>query len=63
MALARAAHSMKSSCGNLGAMSLAHLCQAIEAGGRQGDLEAVRSLVQRSSEEYQKVAQALRGQL
>jgi hypothetical protein len=44
-------------------MSLAHLCQAIEAGGRQGDLEAVRSLVQRSSEEYQKVAQALRGQL
>lgn len=63
MALARAAHSMKSSCGNLGAMSLAQLCQAIEAGGRQGDIEAVRSLVQRSSEEYQKVAQALRGQL
>jgi HPt (histidine-containing phosphotransfer) domain-containing protein/AmiR/NasT family two-component response regulator len=63
MALARVAHSMKSSCGNLGAMSLAQLCQAIEAGGRQGDLEAVRSLVQRSSEEYQKVAQALRGQL
>jgi CheY-like chemotaxis protein len=63
VALARAAHSMKSSCGNLGAISLASLCQAIEVGGRQGNVDAVRSLVQRSAEEYQLVAQALRGQL
>lgn len=61
--LERSAHALKSSCGNLGAKRLAKLCFDIESAGRAGDLEAARSLVGRSNEEFDAVSTALRAEL
>ena len=61
--LERTAHAMKSSCGNLGAMALAELCRQIEVSGRTGDVDGVRSLVQASQSEYQRVCEALAQEL
>ena len=62
-ALERAAHSMKSSCGNLGAMGLAELCRQIELFGRAGDVDSAQSLVQSSRDEYERVCTALSQEL
>lgn len=57
--LERVAHSLKSSCGNLGAKNLAELCRQIEANGRQGRLEGTASLVARSRQAFAEVQRAL----
>ncbi len=62
-ALERTAHSMKSSCGNLGAMGLAELCRQIELLGRTGDVESAQSLVDSSQAEYERVCNALSQEL
>ncbi|MEM7310292.1 MAG: response regulator [Planctomycetota bacterium] len=62
-ALEGAAHALKSSCGNLGAISLSALCREIESCGRNADLDSAESLVSRSEHEFTRVQEALRAQL
>lgn len=57
------AHSLKSSCGNLGALRLADLFKRIEELGRRGDLNEVEGLVNETANEYQRVEDALRAEL
>lgn len=54
-----AAHSLKSSCGNLGAVRLSGLFKEIEALGREDRLDPVRELVQRTGHEFRRVESAL----
>ena len=53
------AHSLKSSCGNLGAIVLVDLFKEIERLGREEELEGVSVLVDRSNEEFSRVQAAL----
>ncbi|QDU69585.1 Hpt domain-containing protein [Engelhardtia mirabilis] len=62
-ALSRVAHALKSSCGNLGAFSLAELCRAIESAGRGGDVDGARPLVEQSKTQYERVRTALEAEL
>lgn len=62
-ALEKAAHALKSSCGNLGATTLAQLCRDIEFAGRSGDVEAARPLVEATKAQYEAVRRALRAEL
>lgn len=48
---AAAAHSLKSSAGQLGAIRLQHLCENLEAAFFKGDIASAGSLVQQSREE------------
>ncbi len=57
------AHSLKSSCGNLGAASLSVLFRQIEALGRGQDLDGVDALVAESNAEFRRVEDALRSEL
>lgn len=57
------AHSLKSSCGNLGAASLSALFREIEALGRGRQLDSVPSLVAKSNAEFRRVEDALRSEL
>ena len=55
--LERAAHSLKSSCGNLGGERAARVCQEIENAGRNGDLAGAEALIaslEREATELQK---------
>ena len=62
-ALERAAHALKSSAANLGALDLSGLFREIEAAGREKDLTRAASLVERTRPEYQRVEAALRSEL
>jgi signal transduction histidine kinase/DNA-binding response OmpR family regulator len=62
-ALERAAHALKSSSANLGAMGLSALFRDIETAGREKDLGRAKSLVERSNEEFARVQQALRSEM
>ena len=62
-ALEAAAHSLKSSCGNLGAIKLADLCRDLERLGREGQLEGASSLSKQSTDEFARVHDALRAEL
>ena len=62
-ALEEAAHALKSSCGNLGAIGLSSLLKEIEEKGREADLEGASSLVSRSVEEFKRVEQALKSEV
>ncbi|MFT5283998.1 MAG: HPt (histidine-containing phosphotransfer) domain-containing protein [Planctomycetota bacterium] len=53
------AHSLKSSCGNLGATILVDLFREIERLGREEELDGVSVLVNRSAEEFDRVQVAL----
>ncbi len=57
--LERVAHALKGSCGNLGAKSLAGVCQQIEQQGRAGRLEGMAPLVARSRQLLRDVKRAL----
>jgi CheY-like chemotaxis protein/signal transduction histidine kinase/HPt (histidine-containing phosphotransfer) domain-containing protein len=59
-AVAAAAHALKSSCGNLGAMALYGLFRDIESLGRNGDVDSVASLIPRVRSEFVRVEVALR---
>jgi signal transduction histidine kinase/DNA-binding response OmpR family regulator len=62
-ALERAAHALKSSSANLGAMRLSALFRDIETAGREKDLGRARPLVERSNQEFARVQQALRTEM
>lgn len=58
--LARSAHGLKSSAGNMGARMLAELCAELERRGRSGDLSGVDQLVARAQHEFESAGSALR---
>jgi CheY-like chemotaxis protein len=58
-AVNRTAHSLKSSCGNLGAKAMASLLAAIEHRGAEGDLAAVATLLPEALAEFTRVRAAL----
>ena len=60
--LRNAAHSLKSSSANVGAMILAELCKMIEAKAREKDLNEVADEVDKILEEYERARNALGGQ-
>jgi len=57
--LAWAAHDLKSSSSNLGGLSLAAVCQALESGARTGNLAGAAERVALADQEYQRVRGAL----
>lgn len=61
--LERAAHALKSSTANLGAMALSELFREIEQAGKRADLTGAQGLVTSSEQEYSRVVQALRAEL
>ena len=62
-AVEQAAHALKSSSANLGAIQLSQLFKEIEAAGRQQDLERAASLVRETSTAYEQVCEALRAEI
>lgn len=61
--LQRAAHSLKSSSANLGAMKLAELCKDIEEKARANDIDRIGVEVEDAHMEYEKVKDALAVQI
>jgi two-component system sensor histidine kinase/response regulator len=55
----RAAHSLKSSSGNVGALQLSALCQSMETQARQGSLRNAPALFAQIEAEYERVHGAL----
>ena len=62
-ALQQAAHSLKSSSANLGAVCLAECCKKLEEIGRNGSLEGTSELVGKVMELHPKVCDQLRSEL
>jgi len=62
-ALERAAHALKSSSANLGALELSGLFRDIEAAGREKDLRRAGPLVARTQPEFERVEAALRSEM
>ncbi|MCK5544075.1 MAG: response regulator [Desulfobulbaceae bacterium] len=58
-ALCEAAHSLKSSSANLGAVSMAAVCKKLEDMGREGRTDAAKALIGRIESEYKSVSAAL----
>jgi HPt (histidine-containing phosphotransfer) domain-containing protein len=58
---AQAAHSLKGSCGTIGAKHMATICAVLEERGRQGHLEALETWLDDLSAEFQRVRQVLEG--
>ena len=61
--LESAAHALKSSAANLGAIGLSELFKKIEMAGKQNDIATARPLVEQSSVEFQRVEGALKAEL
>ena len=55
----QAAHALKSSSANVGALAFAELCKTIELAAAEGRLDDVSALVSSVVPEHQKVLQAL----
>jgi two-component system, sensor histidine kinase and response regulator len=58
----QAAHALKSSSANVGAMAFAELCKDVEVAAREGRLDDARVLVERLLAEHTQVLQALEAQ-
>jgi CheY-like chemotaxis protein/HPt (histidine-containing phosphotransfer) domain-containing protein len=58
-AVKEAAHSLKSSSANVGAMGLSHVCRALEAAGSSGNLVDAAALWQALVHEHEQATQAL----
>jgi HPt (histidine-containing phosphotransfer) domain-containing protein len=58
----QAAHALKSSSANVGAMAFADLCKEVELAAAEGKLERARVLVDGLLAEHRKVLQALDAQ-
>ena len=58
-AMQRAAHSLKSTSGNLGAMMLAEMCKELEAMGRAGTTDNAILLLPVLEDEYDRVCEAI----
>ncbi|MGK7958742.1 MAG: response regulator, partial [Crocosphaera sp.] len=61
--LRQAAHALRSPSGNLGAISLCHLCEEMETIARQGTCEGVQEKMLRLQIEYDRVSHALEKEL
>jgi signal transduction histidine kinase/CheY-like chemotaxis protein len=59
----RAAHALKSSAANLGAMGLSRLFREIESAGREQDIERATPLIKESGQEYERVQSALESEI
>ena len=62
-ALERAAHALKSSAANLGAISLSTLFKELESAGRENDLDRAQSLLTESRKEFERVENALKSEI
>jgi HPt (histidine-containing phosphotransfer) domain-containing protein len=58
-AMQRAAHSLKSTSGNLGAMMLAEMCNELETMGRAGTTDNAILLLPVLEDEYDRVCEAI----
>jgi HPt (histidine-containing phosphotransfer) domain-containing protein len=58
-ALVHAAHALKSSSANVGAIAFADLCREVEAAAAAGDMAEARTLVDRLLAQHRQVLQAL----
>jgi HPt (histidine-containing phosphotransfer) domain-containing protein len=58
-AIRQAAHSLKSSSANLGAVQLADLCKTLELCGREKQLQDSAALLSETENQYEKVKAAL----
>jgi HPt (histidine-containing phosphotransfer) domain-containing protein len=58
----QAAHALKSSSANVGAMAFAELCRDVEMAAAEGRLAETRVLVDRLLEEHKQVLEALEAQ-
>ena len=58
--VAEVAHSLKSSCANLGAMRLSELAKELETAGRSGSLESAAEVIEVSKIELERVTEALK---
>ncbi len=63
VALCEAAHSLKSSSANLGAVSMAAVCKKLEEMGREGRTDAAKALTGRIESEYKLASTALTDEL
>ncbi len=61
-AVAQAAHSLKSSSANVGAIGLSELCAKMESSAHAGDLESAWTQLERLFEEHERVVLALNAQ-
>ncbi len=59
----RAAHALKSSAANLGALGLSELFRELEGAGRENDLERAAGLLPNAHSEFQRVEDALKAEL
>ncbi len=59
----RAAHALKSSAANLGAMGLSRLFREIESAGREQNIERASFLIRESGQEYERVQSALKSEI
>ena len=59
-ALRRAAHTLKGSANDFGALTLARLCREIEAMGRASEVATAAGKVQEAAQEYQKAETGLK---
>jgi CheY-like chemotaxis protein/HPt (histidine-containing phosphotransfer) domain-containing protein len=62
-AVREAAHSLKSSSGNVGARRVSAVCRELEAMGRGGDLSGAKAAFDRLGEEYERARAALEPEL
>ena len=60
VALQKAAHSLKSISGHMGALSLAALCKELETMGRAKRMEGVAGVLSKTAKEYERVVAALK---
>jgi HPt (histidine-containing phosphotransfer) domain-containing protein len=61
--LERAAHTLKSSSANVGAMTLSNLCEDLQCIGRSGDLSEAATKVPLAISEYARVCDELKARL
>jgi HPt (histidine-containing phosphotransfer) domain-containing protein len=60
--LERTAHTLKSSCANVGAKAMSDLCAELEKLGRSSRIEGAEQLVERTAAQYERVQAALNQQ-
>ena len=63
VALSEAAHALKSSSANLGAVRMASVCKKLEDMGREGRIDMAKNLIDRIESEYKSAGSALADEL
>ncbi len=62
-ALQEAAHSLKSSSANLGAMQMSEICKQLELMGKENDITSAKQLIQQLKNEFELACSALKEEL